>query len=585
MRRSKVWLSGLALSSLIITISSPLQPSLAGDGKSTENFSFQFNAETSFAPQISVPPQNDNYGAYLVLPPCVAQVKNDCISSVEYTNTKGEWIKGKFKELIPLKNVEWSDKDFRSDYNDLDQPVFAKARPAQNYPAGGRTGIWDLSGAPHAAGTTYAVTLGFPGAASNTVNPRAEGSVVSWYARDGFTLKLFPIVYDINAPLYTDKDSKGNLIGGANSCSGGFGSASRYRCVASEIQPFPRQTKFRITANFKATKTMLDKVDWYFGRVINAGIKESKGPDGSISVSFEGSPTLVGSVMTEFAKNQENYEVVKRAYDTYWQLTWGQEQNIFKTYEDFAKYSGAGLSTRDPGTSAAWQILEEKFDFNYLFEEETWQVSTSRISLDDLKLISNCGEADIVPGIISTNAVAANPSPPKWNPETKELTYSIASPHTRKDGALNVGVYELSIDKRLAECLWGKDSLQYRAAISVTTADGTQKVATTLFADNDKVLSFRATGFSYSTSLIRVKLNKDGGSEASKKALPDLFLDTGVKPKPLSWTVSTPKTKTSTTKPTPAKSPLKTITCTKGKISKKVTASNPKCPSGLKRIN
>jgi hypothetical protein len=552
------------------TISAVQTSAQAGDGTITPNFSVQFNPGTGFAPEISVPPQNDNYGAYLVLPPCVGEVKNDCIISLEHTDAEGKWIKGKFKEYLPLKELQWSDADFKNDYNQLEDTVFAKARPAQNLPAGGRTGIWQLNNSKHAGGNDYAVSIGFPGASSNTSNPRADGSVISWYASDGFTIKLFPISYDVGVPLATEKDASGKGSTGWNSCSGGFGKA-RFSCVANKIHPFPKKTKFRISLNFKSTKSMLSGVDWYSGRLFNAQVSETSNSDNSISLAVEGSPTIVGTVQTEFPKNQENYNVLKKAYEIYWELTWGEKPYSFTNYDSFYQSSGSGFSTRDPGTASAWSILEDAFDFKYLYEEETWQVSSARLGPTDRDLTKNCTSSDLLPGIISTNAVAANPSPPKWSAETSELIYSIASPHVRKDGALNSGVYELAIDKKLAECLWGLDPLKYRAAISVTAKDGTQKLSTTVFASTDKYLTFRAAGFSYSTSVIKVKLSNEKGSSAVMTALPDIFHET----------IAQPIKATPVKKETPKKTI--SITCVKGKLIKKVSGTSPKCPVGFKK--
>ncbi len=567
----RIWQSTYLVASIaiIFTLGSIQAPAYAGDGTVSDNFSVQFNAETSFAPQMSVPPQNDNYGASLVLPPCLGVVKNDCIVSVESTDSEGKWIKGEFEEYFPLNNLKWNDDVFKADYNSIQDPVFAKARSAQNFPAGGRTGIWQMVSAKHEGGTKYALTIGFPGAASNVSNPREAGSVISWNSSDGFTMKLFPIAYDAQVQSPTKKDTSGKGPNDWNSCSGSFGKAS-FTCASNKIHTFPSRTKFRVTLNFKSTKSMLSGVDWYTGRLFNAQVKETLNADESISLAVEGSPTLVGTVQTEFPKNQSNYIILKRAYEVYWDLTWGEKPYNFTTYDSFYQSSGSGLSTRDPGTVSAWSILEDAFEFKYLFEEETWQVSTARMGPSDRELTKNCSSVDLLPGIISTNAVASNPSPPKWNAETSELIYSVASPHVRKDGALNSGVYELTIDKKLAECLWGLDPLQYRAAISVTAKDGTQKISKTVFTSSDKYLTFRAAGFSFSTSIIRVKLSNAKSDKAIETALPDIFLE------------STPQS--ALNGPIKATTPKKTtIICIKGKLTKTVTAVNPKCPTGYKK--
>jgi hypothetical protein len=113
--------------------------------------------------------------------------------------------------------------------------------------------------------------------------------------------------------------------------------------------------------------------------------------------------------------------------------------------------------------------------------------------------------------------------------------------------------------------------LKYRAAISVTAKDGTQKLSTTVFASTDKYLTFRAAGFSYSTSLIKVKLSNEKGSSAVTTALPDIFLET----------IAQPIKATPVIKATPKKTI--SITCVKGKLTKKVSGTSPKCPVGFKK--
>jgi hypothetical protein len=76
-----------------------------------------------------------------------------------------------------------------------------------------------------------------------------------------------------------------------------------------------------------------------------------------------------------------------------------------------------------------------------------------------------------------------------------------------------------------------------------------------------------ASGFTFSTPQIKVKLSQE-------KAAP-------------TPTPSTSATPTPTPTPTPTAVPLVTkktsITCIKGKSTKKVTALNPKCPYGYRK--
>jgi hypothetical protein len=74
----------------------------------------------------------------------------------------------------------------------------------------------------------------------------------------------------------------------------------------------------------------------------------------------------------------------------------------------------------------------------------------------------------------------------------------------------------------------------------VTGGNGEIKTATTTFTENNGWIHFSAYGFAFSSPTISVKLTQ----AAAKKT---------------------------------------TITCTKGKLTKKITGTNPKCPSGFRK--
>jgi hypothetical protein len=148
--------------------------------------------------------------------------------------------------------------------------------------------------------------------------------------------------------------------------------------------------------------------------------------------------------------------------------------------------------------------------------------------------------------------------------------YTVSSPHLRKDGSLNAGFYEIIIDKQLAKCLWGDDALSYRATISVQSVDGQEKVSTALFASTQNQLIFRSIGFSFSTSRITVKLTGEQSAISSTVSIPDFFQEELLR-------------KHASTKILSKKQVKKSITCVRGKTTKKVVAMNPKCPVGYKK--
>jgi hypothetical protein len=91
----------------------------------------------------------------------------------------------------------------------------------------------------------------------------------------------------------------------------------------------------------------------------------------------------------------------------------------------------------------------------------------------------------------------------------------------------------------------------------VVYADGEAKKATTLVSEKNNWLRLSAKGFTYSSPTVKVTLTQEAPKQAS-----------AVKPSTVAKPAAAKKT---------------SITCVKGKTSKKITAVNPKCPSGYKK--
>jgi hypothetical protein len=119
------------------------------------------------------------------------------------------------------------------------------------------------------------------------------------------------------------------------------------------------------------------------------------------------------------------------------------------------------------------------------------------------------------------------------------------SPHFLPNGTEFKGSYDLVIKSDVARCIYGFSSAPVSAKISILSADGTTQVATTTFNERNGWMYLVARGFTFSSPTVRVKLMQE---EAKPAAV--------------------------------AKS---TITCVKGKSTKRVSAVKPACPSGWKK--
>jgi hypothetical protein len=138
------------------------------------------------------------------------------------------------------------------------------------------------------------------------------------------------------------------------------------------------------------------------------------------------------------------------------------------------------------------------------------------------------------------------------------LDYKVAAPHYLADGSTFQGTYNLEINETLARCIYGFSDAPISATVSVIGVDGENKVATTLVSSSGGFLRLSASGFTFSNPIIKVKLTQKGTSTVSsaKPAAPSAL----AKPAPVAL--------------------VKSITCAKGKLTKKVSGTAPKCPSG-----
>ena len=150
-------------------------------------------------------------------------------------------------------------------------------------------------------------------------------------------------------------------------------------------------------------------------------------------------------------------------------------------------------------------------------------------------------------GLVTTNALSYAAGPPVFNKATGTLQYKVASPHFEANGDVASGSYDLSLRSDVARCVYGFSKAPINAEISIVSQDGEAKIATTVVGERDGWLYLSAKGFTFSSPTITVKLSQEGSKSVAKNS--------------------------------PA---LKTISCSKGKLIKKVTGASPKCPSGYK---
>ena len=166
-----------------------------------------------------------------------------------------------------------------------------------------------------------------------------------------------------------------------------------------------------------------------------------------------------------------------------------------------------------------------------------------------------------VTGIVTTNSATYSAGPPEFDATSEALNYKVSAPHFSSSGDLFKGSYDLIISEEVSKCLYGFSGAAAKATISVTTAEGAQQIATTSFTNDGGWMHLSAKGFTFSSPTIKIKLTKE----------------------------EPPKVQAPKQEPMPEKvesvvvAKKSSITCVKGKVTKKVTAAKPKCPAGYKK--
>ena len=119
-----------------------------------------------------------------------------------------------------------------------------------------------------------------------------------------------------------------------------------------------------------------------------------------------------------------------------------------------------------------------------------------------------------------------------------------------------------------ALCMWKVDlDGNIKASIAITYVDGSTPTVATVtgqrIGDDYLIVS---TGFHYSSPTLRVKLSQDNAVKPADNA---------------ASTQSESKNENKVAAPKIAPKKIKVINCVKGKLTRKISGANPKCPAGF----
>ena len=168
-------------------------------------------------------------------------------------------------------------------------------------------------------------------------------------------------------------------------------------------------------------------------------------------------------------------------------------------------------------------------------------------------------------------------STPIWNADTKHFKYTASAPRLAPDGStVNKGFYRAIIPISDAKLFWGLTNPNDAAKaliVSIITSDAGSKVALSSISVNKTNIVIEVSNFDFPDPALDIALNPNyTGSSAATEANQNSSGPAAT---------GTTQTAANNQKVTAAKAKTTTITCVKGKTTRKVTAVKPVCPKGF----
>lgn len=485
----------------------------------------------------------DNLFADLILPPCKTDADRSCVAGVEAS--------GADKMLKPLTFYQESVSQKIAPYTFNTGTTGVQTK----IPGGGGLSVWKSSELDtNGNAKTYGVHVLLRYIASCPANRQAGSCSI--------------FLSDFKGSVYPVTPESGNC-----------------KEFTLEGKVCANSTNFkgdeRIALSLRLDKNL---TGWIFGRMQNADFAVEPLDAANNKIRIEGDVTLVPELQASVPKSQIASDLVLEKYLRDFYTVGPFPGNGSLDYQDNDTPYGNGRSVTYPGFLAAnttklFSINFDKFKLFTVFEKhlKAYTPPASNNGRNIMRLTNsvfwnfgastyignNACSADksALQGLVVTNAPIYDKGPPTF--ADGSLNYQVAGIHTNVDGTLFKGRYTYIVKSTTARCYYGFSNAPIEAKVDIISADSTNQVATTLVSEKNGFIKLQADNFTFSSPTIRVKLMQPAAVVAKVPEAPAKVTDTPAK-------VTAPKA-------------AKTITCVKGKVSKKVTSTNPACPVGFKK--
>ena len=494
---------------------------------------------------------NATYFAYkAMLEPCSSTTTTDCVSRVRAYEVDGSFEDATFYRYVTDdKNTYW------------------EGNPLSSLPNSRAEGIWRFPTIRHGAGQDFLVAPLLDGIYERGESPRIYRLQTTLQpvseVPDPSVSRVKAQSVDIDFLPYEQ------LVRSKGGWTGGMQGMPEKNCAATADGICFRREAFPSEVDFEVTIRLSGKLDgWIHGRLTEPSVS-IKEVGNAQEISVRGRPMQV-PVVAYWSDEKSLPASIQQEYATKAPTTIGLSSGgtskRFQTNGQFNKEAIRLFNLWIP-------FIQDKADANpSVWVYGSLGPDTFESSARAFNGGSSCLKGDSgLMGLVTTNATVYDGGMPEFDREDQTLNYQVSAPHFTSDGQEFLGIYSLLVRSELARCIYGFSAAPVRATIEVASTDGTNRVAATTLNEREGWLSLGAYGFTYSSPVIRVKLQQDSETSQSPSPMPRQEENDKV------------------TKSNPA-APMKNelsrvtkITCVKGSKTKVFKTGRVKCPKGYKK--
>lgn len=260
------------------------------------------------------------------------------------------------------------------------------------------------------------------------------------------------------------------------------------RCAyAEDWSPELKQTQLQLELNLP-----LNSPKWGLGRVEKLNVSGAES-NGHFTFKLEGYATALSTYRDELPRGS----LITAGAS--WLSFGAKILNGVGRSSMFVIDSATSLGkVRPTGTSTVWALVLDTLDYSTYFnlgKPGDW---------NQFKNCTSTGSSFV--GFLATNGIAYDPSPPAVNQGAIE--FQAKDFHFDVNGKVREGYFTFSMTNEFAKCIFNLDSTPNFAAarVEITDDKGEKVVALTVVSQDENWLNFAASGFGYSSKVMKVSL-------------------------------------------------------------------------------